>query len=100
MRMKESEFTRKKIRPYLESLGARVVKYHGSAMNESGVADLLVCFPPAGRFVAIEVKMAGEQPRPNQVAFLESIRKAGGLAVFAHSDTWREDVDKIIGLSP
>lgn len=96
--MKESEFTRKKIRPFLESLGARVIKYHGSAMNESGVADLLVCL--AGRFVAIEVKMEGEKPRPNQVAFLESIKKAGGRAGVVYSDSWREDVDKIIGLSP
>ena len=95
--MKETLFTRTKVRPYLESLGARVIKYHGSAMNESGVADLLVCLK--GVFIALEIKMEGKEPRPNQVAFLESIKKAGGKAGVVNSDSWREDVNKILLVS-
>jgi len=92
--MKESPFTRTKIRPYLESLGARVIKYHGSAMNEAGVSDLLVCLK--GQFIALEIKMEGKKPRPNQIAFIESIIKAGGKAGVVYSDTWREDVERLI----
>ena len=90
----ESLLIRNKIRPYLEELGARVVKYHGDAMNEAGVADLLICYK--GDYIAMEVKMKGEEPRPNQRAFLRSIQKAGGRAGVVYSHTWKEDVDKIL----
>lgn len=33
-----------------------------------------------GRFVAIEVKLPGEKPRADQVAFLDHVRQMGGIA--------------------
>lgn len=90
----ETLLIRNKIRPYLDSLGARTVKYHGDAMNEAGVADLLVCLN--GDYIAMEVKMKGEEPRPNQRAFIRSIQKAGGKAGIVYSHTWKEDIDRII----
>lgn len=67
-------------------------------MNEAGVADLLVCLK--GQFIALEIKMEGKEPRPNQVAFLESIKRAGGCAGVVYSNSWREDVDKILLTPP
>lgn len=43
-----------------------------------GSADLIGIYD--GRFVAMEVKLPGEKPRPDQVAFLEHVRSKGGIA--------------------
>ena len=48
-----------------------------------GSADLIgIC---NGRFVAIEVKLPGQKPRPDQVQFLEHVKKMGGIAGVATS---------------
>lgn len=38
------------------------------------------------RFIACEVKRPGGKPTPEQFAFLDAVRRAGGLAVVAHSE--------------
>jgi hypothetical protein len=44
----------------------------------AGSADLIgIC---RGRFVALEVKLPGQKPRPDQVNFLEHVKKMGGIA--------------------
>lgn len=45
-----------------------------------------------GRFLGVEVKAAKGRPSPEQVAFLERIRLAGGVAFIAHDlrDVLRE----------
>ena len=47
-----------------------------------GSADLIGIMQDAGagRFVAIEIKLPGEKPRPDQVRFLDHIRRMGGIA--------------------
>lgn len=37
------------------------------------------------RFVSIEWKRPGEEPKPAQVAWAEAVRRAGGFAACAHS---------------
>lgn len=94
--MTETEIINKKIKPYLQSkYGARVIKYHGGPFSEAGVADLLCCIK--GVFAAFEVKKPGEKPRANQIAFLESIQAAGGIAGVVHTDTFKEDINRIMG---
>ena len=44
----------------------------------TGSPDLIACV--RGRFVALEVKLPGQSPRPDQKAFLEAIRASGGEA--------------------
>lgn len=36
-------------------------------------------------FTAIEVKMPGRNPSPQQIAFLDAVSAAGGIAILAHS---------------
>ncbi len=49
----------------------------------AGSSDLIgIC---NGRFVAIEVKLPGQKPRPDQVQFLEHVKKMGGIAGVATS---------------
>lgn len=49
-----------------------------------GLSDL-VGITPAGRFFACEVKVPGQKPRENQLAFLEAVRKKGGIGIWATS---------------
>ena len=59
-----------------------------------GSADLIgvASIDGTGIFVAIEVKLPGQKPRPDQVRFLEHVAKMGGIAGVATS------VDEAIAL--
>lgn len=48
-----------------------------------GSSDLIGCV--AGRFVAIEVKMPGKEPRPSQEAWMHVVVMAGGHAAWVTS---------------
>lgn len=90
----ETSLIRSKIRPYLESLGARVYKIHGNAFQEAGTPDLLCCL--AGRFIGLEVKKRGNKPTYIQEASLRTIRKAGGIAGVIYTDTYKQDIDNLL----
>lgn len=93
--MTETEIINRKIRPYLqEKYQARVVKIHSSPFSEAGVADLLCCIQKL--FTALEVKKRGNKPTPIQLAFLESIRRAGGIAGVIYTDTYKQDIDNLL----
>ena len=49
-----------------------------------GLSDLVGC-TSNGRFFAIEVKLPGEKPRPDQEKFLTAMRRTGAIAGCAHS---------------
>ena len=49
-----------------------------------GLSDLVGCTYD-GRFFAIEVKLPGEKPRPDQQKFLDAMQRTGALAGCAHS---------------
>jgi hypothetical protein len=46
-----------------------------------GSPDIIAVLPPTGRFVGIECKVGRNRPTPEQAAFLETVRAAGGLAL-------------------
>lgn len=52
-----------------------------------GVSDVIAIKPPAGRVYALELKRVGEKPTPEQTAFIERVRAAGGVA------DWRAGLD-------
>ena len=73
-----------------------VKKIHRRFHGLRGVSDILGILPQTvrldggdeetfGNFLAIEVKKPGEKPRPDQQAFLQDIRAAGGIALCVHS---------------
>jgi len=51
-----------------------------------GLSDL-VGITPTGRFFACEVKVPGQKPRENQLAFLEAVNKRGGIGFWTTSET-------------
>lgn len=48
-----------------------------------GQSDILGLLPPAGRMLAIECKAPGKKATTDQAAFLDAIRRNGGLAFVA-----------------
>lgn len=56
--------------------------------GRSGVPDIIACVN--GRFLAIECKAGRNKPTALQVREIESIRKAGGVAVVANEENWDE----------
>lgn len=63
--------------------GGKWVKIHGDGMQESGLPDIIGCL--AGRFVALEAKMPGEEPTPIQRFRLEQFSRAGGAVGVVYS---------------
>lgn len=59
----------------------RLIIYGGM----KGASNIRGVLAPPGRAVAIEVKRPGEKPTPEQAAYLERVRAAGGLAFVATS---------------
>lgn len=67
---------------FIYSIGGLPIKQNQIGIYaQAGVPDILACIK--GRFVAIEVKIPGETPKPHQKAFLEAIIKCGGVSMWA-----------------
>lgn len=88
------------IRQLLRTLKVWHFKHWGGPMGDRGISDIIGCHQ--GRMVAIEIKKPGGKPTPEQVAFLEAVRSAGGIGFVASST---EDVirglnleDRFLGL--
>ena len=72
---------------------------HG--FGRSGVPDIICCV--AGMFLAIEVKAGKNKPTALQVAEIEAIRRADGVAIVANEENWemvRSLVHRLRGLKP
>jgi Holliday junction resolvase len=76
---------------WLRKHGSYAVKIHGGPMQEAGVPDIQACI--SGRFIAIEVKIPGQEATPVQQYHIEDILRAGGVAFVAHS--LREAMDQL-----
>jgi len=92
--MKE-KFLVLKIRKHLETkYGAIIIKHYGGVYSQAGVSDILACFPPNGKFVAIEIKTPVGKTSALQDDFLRRVRLAGGIGFVARSI---EDIDNLLG---
>lgn len=85
--MKEKNFCKNKITPWLKSQGIYYFKPRGGPYStRPGVADYILCIN--GQFIALEVKTdIGEQ---NDFQKMEegSVLKAGGWYIVARPDSW------------
>ncbi len=50
-----------------------------------GSGDLIGIWPPDGKFISIEVKKPGKKADPKQTAFIDAVRRKGGIAGVATS---------------
>ena len=55
-----------------------------------GQSDILGVLPPTGRLLACETKRPGQNPTPEQRAFLDAVTAAGGLALVVSDVTQLE----------
>ncbi len=81
---REHSKLRQEIRKALEAEGALVVPQPAGAETGPGISDMLVCWP-GGYFVAVEVKTIFDELRPDQISFLERVRRRGGIAIEGRS---------------
>lgn len=95
MRKVKERDIQKQIKEYLQLKGWVVIKAPTSGifkkstnawipLGQKGISDLLCC-PPWGQFVAIEVKRKGNTLTAYQAVFLEQIRANKGLAFVVYS---------------
>ena len=75
---------------YYDNQGNRVT------IGFPGLSDLVGC-TAEGRFFALEIKMPGEKPRPNQLAFLDAMRKNGAIAGWCTSVEGALQIVKDVG---
>lgn len=66
---------------------ARLVlaNYHPVKLGPTGYSDLTGWTGPLATFAAIEVKYGRNRPTPEQLAFIELVKKSGGRAGVAYS---------------
>jgi VRR-NUC domain len=58
--------------------------YTPLAFGEKGISDIIGC-SPEGIFIAIEVKRPGGKPSPEQLEFIENVKRNKGVAFVAYS---------------
>ena len=63
------------------TVGEFLTKYGATVrVGQSGESDIMGHRIADGKAFYIEVKLPGEEPRPDQYAFLEAMRNAGAIA--------------------
>lgn len=83
----EAAFERR-VKEYLRGRGAIVTKIVPPFCGMKGDPDLVVCWK--GRYVAIELKVPGEEPTDIQLARIEKVKQAGGHAF------WADNMESVI----
>ena len=82
---------------YLKALKAYVIKPATFGFGASGAPDRCCCI--AGRFVGIEIKREGAIPTPVQKLRMDTIRRAGGIALWGDSiEMIKEKLKEALGL--
>lgn len=79
----------KKIEKWWTKNGALVLKFHGNQFTRQGTPDLLICYE--GRFIALEVKIGSNKPKPIQLEMIKRIKEwYGGIAEWVNEENWLE----------
>ncbi len=83
----ETSFRKNRVRPFLMRLrNTHIIPIQQVALR--GDSDFVLCV--FGDFVSLELKAAGEKPRPLQEHKLNKVVKAGGVRLVASPDNWEE----------
>ena len=89
--MTEESEIKRKIKKYLDSVGAFWSAVTGGAYSKPGDPDLIACF--RGRYIAIEAKTPRGVQSPIQKRRQREIMEAGGIYILARNT---EDVEDVI----
>lgn len=86
--MKPEKAFETKVKDYLNSRGAYVVKHFANMFTQSGVPDLLVTIH--GCFVGVEIKATHGKPSALQRHHIDKIRKSGGIAIVLYPEQFEQ----------
>lgn len=84
MKKPETKFG-EKVDLYLQAIGGIWLNVHGGPMQKAGWPDRIGCYK--GKFIGIELKMAGEEPTSLQLKRINQINKSGGYATVCENIT-------------
>lgn len=92
MAMTPEAKVKKKVKEYLQSIGAWYYMPVSNGMGRVGCPDILVCY--SGRFLAFETKALGkrENVTANQMREINDIQRANGLAHVV------DDVEQVVAI--
>lgn len=86
--MAEEKQFEQKVKKFLKSKGAWILKTWGGGFQRSGIPDLLCCYN--GNFMAIELKAENGKLSQLQKFELDKIQKAGGVAIVLRPSDFEE----------
>jgi hypothetical protein len=74
----------------MQTGAGKIVRKHGATsqflrFGWPGASDVIGQFKGTGQLLAVEVKRPSGQATPEQLAFLQNVRDAGGVAILARS---------------
>lgn len=74
----------------MQTGAGKILRKHGGTsqflrFGWPGASDVVGMLKGTGQFLAIECKRPSGQVTPEQVAFLQNVREAGGVAILARS---------------
>lgn len=78
MQMEREKIFERRVRKYLDSIGAWHIKVWGNAFQRSGVPDIIGCIK--GKFFALEIKAEKGHPSELQLYEIRKIKESGGYA--------------------
>lgn len=76
--MESEKIFERRVRKYLDSIGAWHIKVWGNAFQRSGVPDIIGCIK--GKFFALEIKAEKGHPSELQLYEIRKIKESGGYA--------------------
>lgn len=78
MQIEREKIFERRVRKYLDSIGAWHIKVWGNAFQRSGVPDIIGCIK--GKFFALEIKAEKGHPSELQLYEIRKIKESGGYA--------------------
>lgn len=78
MQTESEKVFERRVRKYLDSIGAWHIKVWGNAFQRSGVPDIIGCIK--GKFFALEIKAEKGHPSELQLYEIRKIKESGGYA--------------------
>lgn len=94
--MAEEKLFENKVKTFLKSQNAWILKTWGGGFQRSGIPDLLCCVN--GKFVAIEVKASKGKASELQLYNIKKIKESGGVAIVLYPKDFEDFKEMILKL--
>ena len=94
--MKERDFCRQMVTPWLKEKGIYYFKPRGGPYStRMGIADYILCI--SGRLIALEIKSEKGKQTAHQLNEQRAINEAGGVYFLVKPSNWKDVQQKLLG---